>query len=107
MKIVGVIPARYASSRFPGKPLADICGRPMIWWVYQQAIKAQGISEVYVATDDDRILEVCNNLGINVIMTEIYHGSSTERLNEVAHKIKGFICLYKWGRTTYRSSHYQ
>ena len=55
MKIIGVIPARYKSSRFPGKPLADICGKPMIWWVYQQCKKVKDFSEVYVATDDDKI----------------------------------------------------
>ena len=54
MKILGIIPARYGSTRFPGKPLADICGRPMIWWVYNQAKKATKISEVIVATDDNR-----------------------------------------------------
>jgi 3-deoxy-manno-octulosonate cytidylyltransferase (CMP-KDO synthetase) len=54
MKVIGVIPARYASSRFPGKPLADICGKPMIWWVYQQASKVKELTEVYVATDDKR-----------------------------------------------------
>ena len=48
MKIIGVIPARYKSSRFPGKPLADICGKPMIWWVYQQCKKVKDFSEVYV-----------------------------------------------------------
>ena len=55
MKIIGVIPARYKSSRFPGKPLVDICGKPMIWWVYQQAKKVPEFDEVYVATDDERI----------------------------------------------------
>jgi 3-deoxy-manno-octulosonate cytidylyltransferase (CMP-KDO synthetase) len=55
MKIIGVIPARYKSSRFPGKPLADIHGKPMIWWVYNQAVKVKDFTEVYVATDDKRI----------------------------------------------------
>ena len=55
MKVIGVIPARYKSSRFPGKPLADICGKPMIWWVYNQALKAEALSEAYVVTDDERI----------------------------------------------------
>ena len=56
MKIIGVIPARYKSSRFPGKPLADICGKPMIWWVYQQCMKVDDFNAVYVATDDKQIL---------------------------------------------------
>ena len=55
MKIIGVIPARYASSRFPGKPLADIEGKPMIWWVYNQCKKVSDFDEVYVATDSENI----------------------------------------------------
>ncbi|EIB47748.1 3-deoxy-manno-octulosonate cytidylyltransferase, partial [Campylobacter jejuni subsp. jejuni 2008-894] len=55
MKILGVIPARYASTRFPGKPLADILGKPMIWWVYQQAKKSEKLTDLVVATDDERI----------------------------------------------------
>ena len=55
MNIVAVIPARYQSSRFPGKPLADLCGKPMLWWVYRQVKKVKEIDEVYVATDDARI----------------------------------------------------
>ena len=54
MKIAAIIPARFNSSRFQGKPLADICGKPMIWWVYQQMKKVKKISEVWVATDDMR-----------------------------------------------------
>lgn len=69
MKVIGVIPARYKSSRFPGKPLADICGRPMIWWVYQQCLKVPGLDIVYVATDDDHIQKVCTQYQMNVIMT--------------------------------------
>ena len=63
MNIVGVIPARYASTRFPGKPLVDICGHPMIWWVYQEVKKVKELSEVFVATDDNRIIDyyVCVN----------------------------------------------
>lgn len=59
MKVLAIIPARYSSTRFPGKPLADICGRPMLWWVYNQVIKASKITKVIVATDDYRIKEVC------------------------------------------------
>jgi 3-deoxy-manno-octulosonate cytidylyltransferase (CMP-KDO synthetase) len=95
MKVIGIIPARYESSRFPGKPLADICGKPMIWWVYQQVKKARGLSDIYVATDDERIAQVCKNLKINFMMTEPNHNTSTERLNEVAHKIQAdfYVCI--------------
>ena len=69
MKIIGVIPARYKSSRFPGKPLADICGKPMVWWVYQQCLKVDDFDAVYVATDDEKIYRECKKLDIDVIMT--------------------------------------
>lgn len=87
MKIIGVIPARYKSSRFPGKPLADICGKPMIWWVYQQAKKVTEMDEVFVATDDDRIFSVCQELHIEVIMTSEKNRTGTDRVGEVARKI--------------------
>lgn len=87
MKIIGVIPARYESSRFPGKPLADICGKPMIWWVYQQCLKVEEFENVYVATDDERILSVCEKLCINAIMTSNTHRTGTDRVGEVARKI--------------------
>lgn len=87
MKIVGVIPARYKSSRFPGKPLADICGKPMIWWVYNQAVKVTEFDSVYVATDDEKIKSVCEQLDINVIMTSDKHPTGTDRVAEVAEKI--------------------
>jgi len=95
MKIVGVIPARYASTRFPGKPLADICGKPMIWWVYQQVKKVTEINEVYVATDDSRIADTCNKHDIPIIMTSDQHKTSTERVNEVAGKITAdiYVCI--------------
>ena len=87
MKIIGVIPARYQSSRFPGKPLADICGKPMIWWVYQQCMKVEDFDEVYVATDDDKIFKTCTELGVKVIMTADTHRTGTDRIGEVARKI--------------------
>ena len=90
-RVVGIIPARYQSSRFPGKPLADICGKPMIWWTYQQALKVGEMSEVIVATDDDRIADVCKELSINYIMTDKRHMTGTDRLAEVAEKIKADI----------------
>ncbi|MGN7387711.1 3-deoxy-manno-octulosonate cytidylyltransferase [Sporosarcina sp. SAFN-015] len=88
MDIVCIIPARYNSSRFKGKPLADICGKPMIWWVYNQAKKVKEFSEVYVATDNDEIEKVCQELGINTVMTSNNHPTSTQRVNEVSKKIQ-------------------
>lgn len=88
MKIVAVIPARYKSSRFPGKPLADICGKPMIWWVYNQAKKAQGITDVYVATDDEKIFDACKKENINVVMTSDTCPTHLERLYEFSTKVE-------------------
>lgn len=87
MKIIGVIPARYKSSRFPGKPLADICGKPMIWWVYQQCKKVEDFTEVYVATDDEQIYQICKSLDVKVVMTSELHRTGTDRIGEVAKKI--------------------
>jgi len=87
MKIIGIIPARYKSSRFPGKPLAMILDKPMIWWVYQQASKVEAFSAVYVATDDERIREACEQYGMNVIMTSDEHPTGTDRIGEVARNI--------------------
>jgi len=88
MKIICIIPARYKSSRFPGKPIADICGKPMIWWVYQQAEKVKRIDKVYIATDDNRIEKICKDFNMNVIMTSEKHRTGTDRVGEVARKIK-------------------
>lgn len=89
MKIIGVIPARYQSSRFPGKPLALILGKPMIWWVYQQCVKVPELDEVYVATDDERIFNTCEQFGIRVLMTSDQCHTGTDRVGEVAAKIEG------------------
>lgn len=88
MKIIGVIPARYRSTRFAGKPLANICGKPMIWWVYNQAVKVEDFDEVYVATDDTRIFSECEKLNIKVIMTSDEHKTGTDRVGEVSRKVK-------------------
>lgn len=93
MRIVAVIPARYKSSRFEGKPLADIHGKPMIWWVYQQVKKVKQLDEVYVATDDERIEAVCNDFGMNVIMTSSSHATGTDRICEVSIKVKADIFI--------------
>ena len=61
MKTVAIIPARYNSSRLKGKPLEDICGRPMVWWVYHQVKKAKKVGEVLVATDNQEIVACCNH----------------------------------------------
>lgn len=78
-----VIPARYASSRLPGKPLQDIAGKPMVQHVWEQACKS-GAQRVVVATDDMRIVEACRGFGAEVLMTRIEHNSGTDRLAEVA-----------------------
>ena len=88
MNIIGVIPARYNSTRFPGKPLADICGKPMIWWVYNQVKKVKELSEVYVATDDERIKKECDKYGINVVMTRDNHKTVFERIHEFSDYVK-------------------
>jgi len=84
-----VIPARFASSRLPGKPLLEIHGRPMILRVVDQAKKVQGFDDLCVATDDPRIADVCRAEGVDVVMTSPNHPSGTDRLSEVA-RIKGW-----------------
>lgn len=88
MRIIGVIPSRYSSTRFPGKPLAQIFGKPMIWWVYNSVKQVDGLDEIYVATDDERIKTVCEQLDINVIMTRNNHMNCFYRIHEVAHRIE-------------------
>lgn len=80
MKCIGIIPARYASSRFPGKPLADLGGKPMIQRVYEQARKA--LDTVIVATDDVRIYDCVQSFGGNVVMTSPNHTCGTDRVYE-------------------------
>lgn len=86
MSFTVVIPARYQSTRLPGKPLADIGGKPMIQWVYEQAIQA-GADKVIVATDDSRVEHVVKAFGGEVCMTSPDHESGTERLAEVVEKM--------------------
>jgi len=85
-KIVGVIPARYSSSRLPGKPLKDICGKPMIYWVAKR-VSSSILTEYYVATDDDRIFDVCQKYSIPCVMTSSQCINGTERVAELATKI--------------------
>lgn len=86
MNFIGIIPARYASTRFPGKPLADIFGKPMIQHVYEKASKA--IETVYVATDDERIKNAVEGFGGRVVMTSTSHQSGTDRCCEAVEKIQ-------------------
>ena len=79
-----IIPARYQSTRFPGKPLADIAGRPMIWHVFDQARRCPELSSVVLATDDDRIRSVAEKWEIPVVMTRADHRSGTDRVLEAA-----------------------
>ncbi len=82
--VVGIIPARYQSNRFPGKPLAPILGKPMIRHVYERAMAAPLLSRVAVATDDERIAECVRSFGGEVVMTRSDHVSGTDRLAEAA-----------------------
>lgn len=86
MKFIGIIPARYASTRFPGKPLADIHGKSMIQRVYEQCVKAD-LDEIIVATDDHRIFEHVQEFGGEVVMTAETHQSGTDRIAEAAEKL--------------------
>jgi len=82
MKIICIIPARYESTRFEGKPLADICGKPMIQHVYERVLKSSAVSYAAVATDDERIVAAVKKFGGNVIMTSTEHRSGTDRIAE-------------------------
>lgn len=87
MKIIGIIPARYASTRFPGKPLVDIGGKTMIRRVYEQAKKSSLLQDVFVATDDERIASEVAAFGGNYMMTLETHKSGTDRCHEVVEKL--------------------
>ena len=88
MNIIGIIPARFASTRFPGKALTPIHGKPMIEWVYKQALKANSLNKVYIATDDARIVKAVEKFGGKVLLTSTKHRSGTERCNEAAEKLQ-------------------
>lgn len=86
-KFYGIIPARYASERFNGKPLAMILEKPMFWHVYERARKCPELSQVVIATDDDRIASKAKELNVPVIMTRNDHISGTDRVLEAAEII--------------------
>lgn len=83
-KAHAIIPARYASSRFPGKPLADLAGKPMFWHVWNRASQCQAIESVTLATDDERIARAAKDLKVPVVMTRPDHPSGTDRVYEAA-----------------------
>jgi 3-deoxy-manno-octulosonate cytidylyltransferase (CMP-KDO synthetase) len=93
MKILGIIPARYESSRFPGKPLIDIAGISMIRRVYEQTLKSTSLSKVVVATDDKRIYDHVKSFGAEVMMTSDKHLSGTDRCGEIALNYPEFDIL--------------
>ncbi len=91
MRFIGVIPARFDSSRFPGKVLAEIAGLPMIQRVYERVVKARKLAEVWVATDDERVRSVVAGFGGNVMMTSASHPSGTDRVAEAAGRLEGDV----------------
>lgn len=97
MKVIGVIPARFGSGRMPGKPIADIGGKPMIWWVYQEAKKSLLLEDVVIATDDGRIAEKCNEYSMKYVMTNKNHDTPTSRLHEVSTLIDADLYLMIMG----------
>lgn len=93
MKVVAVIPARYGSTRFEGKPLADLLGKPMIQHVYEGVCQSKQVHEVIVATDDLRILEAVQGFGGKGVMTSPAHSTGTDRVAEVARKLRAEIIV--------------
>lgn len=87
-EVLAIIPARYQSSRFPGKPLALIHGRPMFWHVMRRAALCSLVSRVILATDDERIFQAARDLGQNVLMTGSHHASGTDRVLEAARLLQ-------------------
>lgn len=91
MKIVAVIPARYKSTRFPGKPLIDINGKPMVWWVYNEAKKVEDFDDVIVATESELVKKECEKFGMKCMITADTHPTGTDRVAEVAQKVPADI----------------
>jgi 3-deoxy-manno-octulosonate cytidylyltransferase (CMP-KDO synthetase) len=91
-RVVAVIPCRYGSTRFPGKPLAQLAGRPLMWHVHQQCLKAQSVDEALVATDDERIADACRQLDIPHRMTG-EHLTGTDRVAECAESLDADVIV--------------
>ena len=97
MKTIAVIPARYASTRMPGKPLADVLGPPMIWWVYQADKACPKLDDVLIATDDERIADACKTYGMRYLMTSPDHDTPTGRIWEVSTRLDADLYLQVMG----------
>ena len=95
MRVVAILPARYGSSRLRGKPLLDLWGRPMLWWVYQQVRKSRKIEEVWVATDSPEIQAMCRERHMLCRMTSPQCPTSTQRVWEAAQSLEGdvYVCV--------------
>jgi len=91
MKVLGVIPARWASTRFPGKPLKEIAGKAMVHRVWDQTKKSKIISKVLIATDDQRIATYCIANNLDFVMTSVSHPTGSDRLTEVAENIEADV----------------
>ena len=92
-RIIGVIPARYGSSRFEGKVLANIAGKPMIQWVYKRASQSKTLDELFVAVDDPRVQSVVEKFGGKAVMTAAHHKSGTDRIAEAVEKMPADIII--------------
>lgn len=101
MKIIGIIPARYGSTRLHAKPLANINGKPMVQHVFENASRSKLLSMIIVATDDKRIFETVMGFGGNAIMTSKSHKSGTDRVGEAARKMKCEIAVNIQGDEPY------
>jgi 3-deoxy-manno-octulosonate cytidylyltransferase (CMP-KDO synthetase) len=93
MQVLGVIPVRYESTRFPGKPLAEILGKPMLQWVYEGVRKSASIHELVIATDDKRIRKAAEGFGAKVMMTEGAFTSGTDRVASVAQSLRADVIV--------------
>lgn len=95
MKNIAIIPARYQSTRLPGKPLSDICGKPMIWWVYQNVKKVNLFDDVVCAIDDERVQATCEEYKLEYLMTRNDHPDHISRVQEVSTKIEAdyYTCI--------------
>lgn len=92
-KIIGLIPARMGSSRFPGKPIVNICGKPMIYWVYEQAKKVKELDEIYVVTGDEAIAEKCKQFDIPYWIEQKKCTVAAEKLSYASRKMQGDLFL--------------